>query len=74
MQRHAIFTVTKKFPLGTKAASCTFNDVSRMTAVLQHHRSHAGTSFTKAMQQCCVAVRPVVIYLWNKHTGPGLKN
>jgi len=43
-----------------------------MTASYKHHRSFAGTSLTKARQQCCVAMRPVVISNWNQQSGPGL--
>jgi len=42
-----------------------------MSRSLQHLRSHAGTSFTKAVQTCCVQMRPVSTN-WNKtHTGAG---
>jgi hypothetical protein len=70
-QRHAIFTVTKKFPLGTPAALRIVTTVP-MTASFKHHRSNAGTSLTKAQQQRCVAMRPVVTSTWNKQPGPGL--
>ncbi len=46
-----------------------------MTRINQHHRSHAGTSFTKAcVVLCCAAMRPVVnSQQWNKQTGPGFQ-
>jgi hypothetical protein len=76
IQRHAIFTDTKKLILGTPPASCSVHTSDQMTASLQHHRSlAAGTSFTKAVvQQCCVAMRPVVISAWNKTTVAGHQN
>jgi hypothetical protein len=42
-----------------------------MTASLQHHRSSAGTSLTKAQQPRCVAMRAVVISHWNKQSAAG---
>ena len=43
-----------------------------MLSGLKHHRSHAGTSFTKAgVAYCCVTMRPVVISNWNKTTVTG---
>jgi hypothetical protein len=44
-----------------------------MNRALKHHRSHAGTSFTKAVVAvCCAAMRPVVISNWKQQqTGAG---
>jgi hypothetical protein len=43
-----------------------------MNRANNHHRSHAGTSFTKAFVLCCAAMRPVVISNWKQQqTGAG---
>jgi hypothetical protein len=45
-----------------------------MLTALKHHRSHAGTSFTKAsMRFCCGAMRTVSISNWNKTTVLGFQ-
>jgi len=72
VQRHAIFTVTKKFPLGTAAAICTLHFDSFMTASYTQQLGLAGARFT-GCQQRHAAMRPVVISVWNK-TGAGFQN
>jgi len=63
--RHAIFTIAKKFPLGTGAAICTLSFVP-MTVQQKHLRGCAGTSFTKAVASLCrVQMRPVA-HNWSK--------
>jgi hypothetical protein len=44
-----------------------------MIRAFKHHRSHAGTSFTKAVAICCATMRPVVISNWKQQqqTGAG---
>jgi hypothetical protein len=46
-----------------------------MNRANKHHRSHAGTSFTKAVVQlCCATMRPVVISNWKQQqTGAGFQ-
>ena len=74
-RRHAIFTVGKKFPLGTAPAICSVNSIPVMIATLKHHRSLAGTSFTKAVVAIgCSVMRPVVASQWNKQQQTGSGN
>jgi len=72
-QRHAIFTVTKKSALGTRAAYRTVEIVT-MTAIHQQRSSRSRALHQVAEQHRCVAQRPVVISTWNKPTDPGHQN
>jgi hypothetical protein len=73
VQRHAIFTGTKKFGLGMRAAMSSLNSDSTMTASHQHRLAAAGTCSMQG-QQRCVAMRPVIFSVWNKKTGAGKQN
>jgi hypothetical protein len=69
-QRHAIFTGTKKIPLGTSAAICTVISAAKHMTSLRHHAYVAGTCYMQD-QQRCAAKTPVVVSVWNKKAGAG---
>jgi len=69
--RHAIFTSTKIFRLGTPAAICSVEIASMTTH--SHAIRLAGTCSQQG-QQRCVAMRPVAFSVWHKATTAGNQN
>jgi len=61
----------ENFVLGAKPAFANLTTFQQMNWSQKHLRSRAGSSITKAEQQCCAQMRPVGTN-WNKsNTGPG---
>jgi hypothetical protein len=44
-----------------------------MAQTLNHHRSRAGTSITKAVRFGCALMRPVAVTNWDKTAGSGFE-